>query len=108
MGAQAVGPTSLSSVNANVENRFGLPCSFHSVHVQGTFTGLTLILEGSVDGVNWLALKLSQASDFGTVTANVISTIGIFTVTLPVPLTLIRARVTAIASGAALVTVASA
>lgn len=108
MTAQAVGPTSLAAANAFVESRLNQPCGWHSVAVQGTFTGLTLILEASIDGgVTWFGLKLTQASTAGTVASDVISAVGVYTVSLPVPLTHIRAKATAIATGAALVAIAS-
>ncbi len=107
MTAQAVGPTSLAAAAATFESRLNQPCAKHSVMVQGTFTGLTLIMEGSADGATWFPMKLSLASTTGTVTTDVISTTGVFTVPLQVPLTMIRARCTAIATGAALVTLAS-
>jgi hypothetical protein len=107
MSAQVVGPTSLGAANATVESRLGAPCAWHSVSVQGTFVA-SVVLEASNDGgTTWFGLKLTQASTSGTVASDVITAAGVYTVSLPVPLTVVRARCSAYTSGAALVTVAS-
>lgn len=103
MATQAVGPTSLAAANATSELRYGTPMDNHTVIVQGTFTGLTLVLEGSADGVTWFGLKLTQASTAGTVASDVVSAVGIYSTTSIVPLSMVRARATAITTGAALV-----
>jgi hypothetical protein len=107
MTAQAVGPSSLSAAQQAVVSNLGTPLVSHSVTVQGTFTGLTLVLEGSFDGSTWFGLKLTQATTAGTVASDVVSAAGVYATTVLCPLPNIRARATAIASGAALVSLAS-
>lgn len=109
MSVQVVGPTALAAANATVELDSGIPYSAHAVVVQGTYTGLTLILEASCDGgVTWIGIKLNQTSTAGTIASDVISANGHYSTANGVVLQKVRARATAIASGSALVSLMAA
>lgn len=109
MATQTIGPTSLAAVNATIVLDPGLPMATHSIIVQGTYTGLTLIVESSADGgTTWIPMKLTQTSTSGTVASDVVSANGHYSMSSGVVCQMFRARATAIASGAALVTIMAA
>lgn len=99
MATQAVGPTALTNGQTQ-ELRYGTPMDNHTLIVQGAPTGLTCVLEGSMDGTTWFGLKLTQASTAGTVASDVVSAVGVYSTTSVVPLPMVRVRVTALTSGA--------
>lgn len=72
----------------------------HSLQITVIGVGATVVLEGSLDNVNWFQLPLvAPTGGGGTVTANAATTTGLYTVTQDVPVRSVRANQTSITSG---------
>jgi len=79
----------------------------HAIQVSGTFgSGDTIVVNGTLDGVNWAALGLYAATTPVTV-ATSIAAAGIYMVALQVPLVLITITGGTLAGSSLNVTIAS-
>lgn len=95
---QVTGPGTLTTANDAVVNT-GPMGKCHSMILSGGASAQNVVLEGSADGTNWFTLAISAASQGATVTTNAATANGIYTVTLPVCLQFIRARLVSITGG---------
>lgn len=105
--SQVTGPGTLTTAGDTVVNT-GPLARTHSMILSGSASAQNVVLEGSADGTTWFTLAISVASQGGTVATNAATANGIYTVTLPVALQSVRARLVSITGGPQRCTVLSA
>lgn len=96
---KAKGTLAAADDAVTIDDTFGAPII--SCQVTGTFTGLTVAFEGTLDGTNWVALLGTPVA--GGTTATTATATGVYLIYCP-GVGKVRSRCSAISSGSASVT----